>query len=97
MRTTTTPTSTTWAETRGAAAAGRLALLWLNDGPPQHAPHAPAALPAALPRCSGQVVRGAPKDKKPAGGVADIFDSARAAGAQEGTQEDRYGDEDDED
>ncbi|KAL4458526.1 hypothetical protein ABPG75_013391 [Micractinium tetrahymenae] len=40
---------------------------------------------------SGQVVRGAPKDKdkrRPAGGVEDIFEGARAAGAEQGSYED---------
>lgn len=42
--------------------------------------------PLALLLCSGQVVRGAPKDKGPkgpSGGVEDIFEGARAAGAEQ--------------
>jgi hypothetical protein len=43
-------------------------------------------------RRSGQVVRGAPKDKdqggRRPGGVEDIFEGARAAGAEQGTFED---------
>ena len=50
--------------------------------------------------CSGQVVRGAPKDKdreRRRGGdqVGDIFKGARAAGAEQGTDEDMLGDDDD--
>lgn len=45
---------------------------------------------------SGQVVRGAPKDKdkqRPPGGVEDIFEGARAAGAEQGSYEDMMEDE----
>lgn len=53
---------------------------------------ASVVVPAPTPHCSsGQVVRGAPKDKdkrRAPGGVEDIFEGARAAGAEQGSYED---------
>ena len=58
-----------------------------DNHPPN--PHAPASAP---PECSGQVVRGAPKDpsKKPGDAVGELFDSARRAGAEEGRPADLH-------